>query len=438
MPKRIAPDLVALFDEDYADEMAREAELEAATEGPQTILILQDRMAEARKELDKLVRKAARYGNPDVSYRFGEPFQEREVRTRFDGRKVEVLGPWRVPVTIEGSAPQVGPYEFLAKIEHTKEGNILDIVPGRTVDYRFRTTKSSCEHCRTDRQRNETFVLRNTETGEEVQVGRTCLKDFLGYCDPSQVAQRFAFFKAIRDSESEWGGRGWGGFAPTNEVLALTSACIRLRGWASKAQAQAQGIDSTRDHVADVLWPPFDIHKDYNRDRKARMQELAKAVTEADWELAEKAVAWARDGGAGNNDYGHNLRVLCSTELTEMKRAGFVCSAVQAYERAMEREVERAQARKADANSRWQGQVGERLKGLIVTQELARAISGDWGDMVLVKFRDDAGNMFTWFTASGTGLQNGQRCKLDGTVKRHSDYQGAQETQLNRCKVVPL
>jgi len=439
MPTQIAPGLIALDDREALEaEMAAEREEYEATTGPQTILILQDRMAEARKELDKLVRKATRYGNPDVSYSFGEPFQERETRTRFDGRKVEVLGPWRVPVTIEGSAPQVGPYEFLAKIEHTQGGNIVDIIPGRTVDRRFRTTKSSCEHCRTDRQRNETFVLRNTETGEEVQVGRTCLKDFLGYCDPSQVAQRFAFFKAIRDSESEWGGSGWGGFAPTVEVVALSSACIRLRGWASKAQAMAQEITSTRDHVTDVLWPPMDIGKDYNRDRKARMDELAKAVTEADWELAERVVQWAAEGGAGTGDYGHNLQVLCSTELTEMKRAGFVCSAVASYERAMEREVERAKAKKVDANSRWQGQVGERLKGLIVTQELSRSISSDWGDMVLVKFRDEAGNMYTWFTASGTGLQNGQQCKLDGTVKRHSDYNGAQETQLNRCKVVAL
>lgn len=419
---------------DYADEVTDQAE----TTGPQTIHILFDRLTEAKHELDKLVRKAARYGNPDVSYTVGQPYQEIEKRRRFDGKVVEVKGPWRVALTVEGAAPQVGPYEFLAKVEHTKAGNILDIVPGRTVNPRFRTTKSSCEHCRTDRQRNETFVLRNTETGEEVQVGRTCLKDFLGYCDPAQVAQRFAFFRdfaSLGEDDDSWGRGSWGGWAPTTEVVALSSACIRLRGWASKAQAQAQDIPSTRDHVADVLWPPFDIHKDYNRDRKARMEELAKAVNEADWELAEKAVAWAAEGGAGNSDYGHNLQVLCSTELTEMKRAGFVCSAVQAYERAMEREVERAKGRDRNLSSKWVGQVGERLKGLELVQESSRAIGGDWGDMVLIKFRDEAGNVFTWFTASGTGFENGMRVKVDGTVKGHREYQGAKETQLNRCKV---
>lgn len=437
MAYALANDLIALDDQEaHTHEMEAEWAEAQATTGPQTIHILLDRLPEARKELDKLVRKAARYGNPDVSYSIGTPYQERETRTRFDGRKVEVLGPWRVALTVDGPAPQVGAYEFLAKIEHTTGGNLVDIIPGRTVDPRFRTTKSSCEHCRTSRQRNETFVLRNTETGEEVQVGRTCLKDFLGYCDPAQIAHRFAFLKAFRDSESEWGGRGWGGFAPTTEVLALTAACIRLRGWASKAQAQAEGLTSTRDHVADVLWPPFDINKDYNRERKALMQELAQAVTEADWDVAERARVWAAEGGAGNGDYAHNLQVLCSGELTEMKRAGFVCSGLPSYERAMEREVERAKAAKAGTNSKWQGKEGERLKGLAVRQTSARVVGGNtFGELVLVKFEDAQGNVFTWFTASGTGLHNGDECTLTGTVKRHTEYQGARETQLTRCKI---
>lgn len=408
---------------------------------PTTIHILLDRLPEAKHELDKLTRKAARYGNPDVGYTVGQPYQEVEKRRRFDGKVVEVLGPWRVELTVIGSAPQVGPYEFLAKIEHTPAGNILDIVPGRTVYPRFRCTKSSCEHCRTARQRNETFVLRNTETGEEVQVGRTCLKDFLGYCDPAAIAQRFAFFRdfaAAGEEDDSWGFKGWGAIAPTNEVLALTSACIRLRGWASKGAALVQDITPTSYHVSDVLWPPIDINKDYNRERKALMEELKSAVTDADWALAEQAIEWAAQGGAGNSDYGHNLQVLCSTKLTESKRVGFVASAVQAYERAMEREVERAKGRERNANSTWVGQVGERLKGLVLTQDSSRTISSAYGDMVLTKFSDQDGNVLTWFTASGTGLQNGTRVKVDGTVKRHSDYQGAKETQLNRCKVVAL
>lgn len=405
---------------------------------PTTIHILLDRLPEAKHELDKLTRKAARYGNPDVGYTVGQPYQEVEKRRRFDGKVVEVLGPWRVELTVIGSAPQVGPYEFLAKIEHTPEGNLLDIVPGRTVNPRFRCTKSSCEHCRTARQRNETFVLRNTETGEEVQVGRTCLKDFLGYCDPAAIAQRFTFFRdfaAAGEEDDSWGFKGWGAIAPTNEVLALTSACIRLRGWASKGAAQVQDITPTSYHVSDVLWPPIDINKDYNRERKALMEELKAAVTDADWALAEQAIEWAAQGGAGNSDYGHNLQVLCSTKLTESKRVGFVASAVQAYERAMEREVERAKGRERNANSTWVGQVGERLKGLVLTQDSSRTISSAYGDMVLTKFSDQDGNVLTWFTASGTGFQNGMKVKVDGTVKAHREYQGVRETQLSRCKV---
>lgn len=438
MAYSIGPGLIALDDrEAYEAEMAAELEEAQATEGPQTILVLQERITEARKELDKLVRKAKRYGNPDVGYSLGKPFQEEETRTRFDGRKVKVLGPWRVPVTIVGTAPQVGPYEFLAKVEHTADGNILDIVPGRTVDPRFRSTKSSCEHCRTDRRRNETFVLRNTETGEEVQVGRTCLKDFLGYCDPSQVAQRFAFFKAIRDGEEEWGGSGrWHMEAPTNEALALTAAAIRLWGWCSKGQALVDGLKATSEYVSDVLWPPIDLHKDYNADRRADRDRLIAEVGKADWDLAEQVIEWAAEGGAGNSDYGHNLTILCKARITQSRRLGFVCSAIQAYGRAMEREVERTKAREHAGKSRWVGVEGERLKAIKARQVHARVVGGNsFGECVLIKFEDEAGNVFTWFTGSGSGLHNGDTCLLTGTVKRHTEYQGARETQLSRCKV---
>lgn len=402
------------------------------------ITILADRLPEARKELDKLVRKAARYGNPDVGYSVGEVFWTEERRMRFDGKEVVTRGPDRVNLTIVGEAPRVGSYEFLAKIEHSDAGNILDLMPGRTVGTRFRSTKSMCEHCHTDRRRNETFVLRNVDTGAEVQVGRTCLKDFLGYCNPAEIAQRFAFFKAIQDeSEESWGGRGWGDTVPVDEAIALTFAAIRLWGWSSKGAAQVTGNRATADNVRLVINPPFNLYKDYNRELLQLQKELkAEFRDPADWLEAVKVLDWLAQGGAGDGDYGYNLKTICARGVVEGKRMGLVCSAVQAYERAMERQVKLAADREAAKESSWVGSEGERLKGLTVTQQSARAVGGNaFGELVLVKFVDDHGNVFTWFTGSGSGHQNNDRLVLTGTVKRHTEYQGAKETQLSRCKL---
>lgn len=404
------------------------------TEGTKVIHVLAERLPEAIHELDKLVRKAKRYGNPDVGYVIGEVYREKEVRKRFDGTEVIKLGPERVKVEIIGDAPRVGNYEFLAKIDHGPGSNILDIVPGKTVDARFRTVKCHCEHCKVYRRRNETFVLGNVDTGEQVQVGRTCLKDFLGYCDPAQVAQRFAFFKSIRDLEESWGGR-WGSVFPADEVVALTFAAIRLWGWTSKGMAMMdERLLPTAHYVGLVLDPPPDLHKDHMAEMRAKRNQLIAEVKDADWARGEEVVQWVAQGGAGDSDYGHNLKAVFERQLVEYKRLGLVCSAVQAFERAHQREVERAQS--GEKASEWVGEVGERLRGIEVTQESARVVgSSQFGELDLIKFVDKDGNVFTWFTGSGSGLNNGDKAIIDGTVKRHTEFKGARETQLTRCKV---
>ncbi len=85
------------------------------------------------------------------------------------------------------------------------------------------------------------------------------------------------------------------------------------------------------------------------------------------------------------------------------------------------------------------GEEGERLRDLAVTQESARVIgNSQWGETVLIKFRDEQDNVYCWFTGSGSGLQQGEKAVIDGTVKKHNEYQGAKETQLTRVKVKEL
>jgi len=270
---------------------------------PRDIVILLERLPKARHLLDKLVRKAHRYGNPDISYSIGEPFSTSETRKRWDGKLVTTPGPDRVVLTIAGAAPQVGPYEFVAKVEHDEAGNILDVVPGRSVNYRFRTTASNCEHCKTRRQRNETFVLRHTETGEEVQVGRTCLKDFLGYESPAGLTQKFAFFRELEElSEESWGGYGrYNDQVHVPEALALALAAVRVFGWCSKGQAQSdESLTSTAEIVGTVVHPPKrDKWNGYIFERNDKVRD---AFRETDAGEAAVIRAWAVDGGAGKGE----------------------------------------------------------------------------------------------------------------------------------------
>ncbi len=66
----------------------------------------------------------------------------------------------------------------------------------------------------------------------------------------------------------------------------------------------------------------------------------------------------------------------------------------------------------------------------------ARGMDSRWGTTILYKMRDASGNVFTWFSSGGAGLEAGKTIKLDATVKAHGEYKGVRETVLTRAKEV--
>lgn len=205
----------------------------------QTVRVLADRLSEAREALEKLAKKARRYGCPDITITVGESFPAEYHTQEWTGEKVLVNLPM-VELIVTGEAPRVGNHEFLARIELGGEaGNLVDTRPGiKDLDARFQTTNGYCAHCNTTRRRNEVYVVRDLDTGEQVQVGRDCLRDFLGIDNPTSVAHRFSFWASVVDME-ERGSYGRPGFCQSLEgVVALSAVCVRLFGWCSKSQAQ--------------------------------------------------------------------------------------------------------------------------------------------------------------------------------------------------------
>lgn len=57
-----------------------------------------------------------------------------------------------------------------------------------------------------------------------------------------------------------------------------------------------------------------------------------------------------------------------------------------------------------------------------------------FGHVDIVKMRDLAGNMFTWFASGYTGLVRDDRISIKGTVKKHDVFRGIKQTLITRCK----
>ena len=146
----------------------------------------------------------------------------------------------RLTVEVTGPQPIIKGWNFLATIQHSKNGNVIRRINSEvevdTTIYRSATVK--CDHCNTDRRRNDTYLVQNVK-GELKQVGKSCLKDFVGGHKTAEffanLANIFNDFNLGDEIDEECFGRGY--FCPAvapmeflSKVCALTSAVGYVTG----------------------------------------------------------------------------------------------------------------------------------------------------------------------------------------------------------------
>ena len=82
------------------------------------------------------------------------------------------------------------------------------------------------------------------------------------------------------------------------------------------------------------------------------------------------------------------------------------------------------------------GNIGDRLKKINAIFVSVKYIDSDWGGNFLYTFNID-GNIATWFSQAviDDSIKPNDKIILSGTVKKHTEYNGILQTQLNRCIV---
>lgn len=379
--------------------------------------------------LGKLARRAAKYGQTIAWAK--EPFMVLITRKPIGKREYTIEQPM-IRYTVEGEAPRVGPYRFLAAIEAIGEGEVL--VNGEDTGGLGHTWKGQCEHCKSERYRRYGFVVEHTETGERTIVGKACLRDFVGRDVPAGALQAFQFLPSFVGMAEEEGWGGYGGGAWSEDTLgciAAARAAIRLWGWIPSSQAQHVAFTT-----AESVWTISRARTDADRKRKAELLAELEAGREDYFETAGKIVEWATKY-PGVTDYERNLAVACRLQWTTIKTFGLVVSASAAYDRQQARQLERERAaaereaaKKTEANSHF-GEVGRRYTAALTIEAMRGTPDRGFGEGVMHVFRDAEGRILKWFTARGVG-QPGDLIRAKFTVKRHGEFRDMKETTITR------
>ena len=320
-------------------------------------------------------------------------------------------------VAITGESPVIAGWQFVAQISHGAEvGNVIRNLSEIELPTQYRTSPPDCDHCHLARNRTNTYVLINNETGKYRQVGSSCLRDFTGHDDPHAIASFLESLEALTRGldEGDFDPNRMGGVSvhtlfDSLKFLAIVSAIIRECGWLGTAKARDEGGISTKERAIDVL-----------------ISHSPSAISLEDEALAQSALEWGR-AQAGASEYEANLRVVCASQYCDWRNLGILASVIVAYQKA------RTQAQN-DAISQHVGEIGAKVTLAVQVTRIA-FIERQYGITAVVSMMSGE-NSLVWFASGGTNLEEGKSYTLKGTVKAHGEYHGVKQTTLTRCKAI--
>lgn len=369
-------------------------------------------------EIEKLSRKAEKLGCSPISMEIlSEEMVETETEDA-DGYKVKGNAVKVFTVEVIGESPMLNGWKFVAKLEHLGGKNVVRGM--EEVPEIYRTADPNCDHCQTQRDRNNTYVVR--KGNEYKQVGSSCVADFTGHKNAQALAELaemiVEFFASVGSQEYDPDRAYSSPYFSIRAYLAFVAKNVREHGYISKSKARD---DFTLSPTAETA-----LTNMLNVGRYDWTYPIEK-----DGELASAALDWIRAHSLENlNDYMHNLITICEDDYMEIRHMGYVASLIATYKRTLEQEQEK----KNSKPSNWIGEIKKRQTFNNLTVLKVTPHDGFYGMTYITRFQDEDGNILVWFATNGTEYEIGDVVSGKATVKNHDEYRGIKQTIINRCK----
>ena len=161
-------------------------------------MIFEGFIDELMKKLTLIENKCRKYGI-DCKVELTGNEEIRTLVQKADGHEIEHHLRY-VEVEAEGKA-QINGWEWLASVESTEKGNIIHSASDIEIPTKYYTSDCYCEHCNTNRWRKYLYLVKNVESGEIKQVGKSCLADYTHGMNADMIAQYRSLFTGLEEEE---------------------------------------------------------------------------------------------------------------------------------------------------------------------------------------------------------------------------------------------
>lgn len=374
------------------------------------------------EKIEVLNKRAKRIGVTPIEYkRIGETIYERRGNEEVPCVVIELNQ--EDELKIEG-------YIFKAKLQKNVGDTYIymgdENVPQEQKDIR------TCQHCNTNRARKFYYVLQNEEDGSYITVGKSCLKDFIGYTNIEKVAD---FFQDIKDLEEEFG------FSPSGimsipkafsveSVLRVAYVSTLKRGYVKSSYYDEDSRESTKSHVFDIFYnydKPDTLKRSYKEYR-----DMYNDALELDKGLIEDMVSFIMKQEP-TTSFIQNLQAIIKDNFVIERMFGYMVCIPSMYLRDKENKLKDELRQKVSEVSNYVGTVGEKLTTKVTFVNIVH-FESDYGLVSMYFFADDDNNQIVWKTSSGKDMEIGDTFTMVAKVKEHKEYKGVKQTLVLRPK----
>lgn len=353
----------------------------------------------------------------------------------------------------------VGPWELCAILHHGVvedefNSNIIEAMPGwiESLPEWYRFSPALCDHCKVNRRRDTTAVCYNTETDEYVQVGSSCVAEYL-QGSGTRLRKLMVFFRKVVDVVREDSLYT----KPNVRVLEGVDTLRYLQYVTSSVREKGYSGHTASDAYSRLTSDKRDADYNANIGDEGLQRARRFKPTDLDRTFALQALGWAANLKP-EEDREHNLRAIANSPFIHFngKEKSALQTAVQlilsysdhlsgmAKESALKTSSHFMQRNEVFGEVKIRGRKQRSNRPAIPVEVVSSEFIG-WSrykantkrQKIQMRTLDGNDNLLVWCTdaeiARRHGMEEGNQLWLSGKVKSNSIDDGICQTVVYYC-----
>lgn len=373
-----------------------------------------DMLAQA---IRKLNTKLTKRGLVTITYTVGDTYHLDETGGRYRDGESRHCYPV-ADVTINGVYPKLDGYTLVGMCDHREK--MAFNLNEDDVPLHGYLSHCHCEHCHKDIYRVRTFIVRNSKDNRLVQVGASCLNEYVNADILKSTVSVCGWWNDIRDEyscnpEREYAEGSLPRFYMFEDIVPMTVSYIREYGFVSNTYSRDNGGLSTSDRVNNPL--PYPVTHWYDRGECDEIIKWMKSyTTDSSNGFLLNCQSMAKNGGCSPNT------------------VGIMCAFVNMAIRHFDEEAVKAKTL-SDILNEHVGTVGDKLTNLSLTVTRLMVFDGYYGVTTVAICRDSDGHVFKLTKSGYTEWESGDTLKVKSAViKSHDVYDGVNQTVIFKAR----